>query len=172
MSEKQSLLIKDAEQGLALAGRVQPKYRPAFDKLTERERAAVALYFLPHTSQKDVLEVTRPRVIKWYCPFADQREFPSGHRYCINVYTGCQHRLPILLRDWLHRGGAQLQESFPPGFVQGPGGRWRLTTSHPRPYTCRTAPIRFSRWNKSIATRSSCWSDSQSTEVALRPSRC
>jgi DNA repair photolyase len=91
MSEKQSLLIKDAQQGLALAGRVHPKYRPAFDKLTEREPAAVALYFLPHASEKDVLEVTRPRVVKWYCPFADQREFPSGHRYCINVYTGCQH---------------------------------------------------------------------------------
>ena len=36
-------------------------------------------------------EVTRPRVIKRYCPFADQRAFPSGHRYCINVYTGCDH---------------------------------------------------------------------------------
>jgi len=39
-----------------------------------------------------VLVVTRPRAVKWYCPFADQREFPSGHRYCINVYTGCEHR--------------------------------------------------------------------------------
>lgn len=34
---------------------------------------------------------TRPRVIKWYCPFADQASFPSGHRYRINVYTGCSH---------------------------------------------------------------------------------
>ena len=48
--------------------------------------------FLPHGSKKDVLEVTRPRVVKWYCPFADQREFPSGHRYSINVYTGCEHK--------------------------------------------------------------------------------
>jgi len=79
------------DNGLALARRVHPKYRPAFDRLSERERAAVSLYFLPHGSKKDVLEVTRPRVVKWYCPFADQREFPSGHRYCINVYTGCQH---------------------------------------------------------------------------------
>ncbi|HLA83576.1 MAG TPA: hypothetical protein VJL29_02185 [Thermoguttaceae bacterium] len=39
-----------------------------------------------------MLEVTRPKVIKWYCPFADQRKFPSGHRYSINVYTGCQHK--------------------------------------------------------------------------------
>jgi DNA repair photolyase len=82
----------NTSKGLSLAQRVHPKYRPAFDTLSERERAAVALYFLPHASQKEVLEVTRPRVIKWYCPFADQREFPSGHRYSINVYTGCEHQ--------------------------------------------------------------------------------
>jgi DNA repair photolyase len=78
-------------KGLSLAGHVHPKYRPVFDRLSEADRAAVALYFLPHDSKKEVLEVTRPRVVKWYCPFADQREFPSGHRYCINVYTGCEH---------------------------------------------------------------------------------
>ena len=63
------------EKGLSLARRVHSKYSPVFEKLDERERAAVALYFLPHRSQKDVLEVTRARVIKWYCPFADQRQF-------------------------------------------------------------------------------------------------
>ncbi|MGA2035693.1 MAG: radical SAM protein [Thermoguttaceae bacterium] len=82
---------ENIDNGLSLARRLHPKYAPAFEKLSERDRAVVALYFLPHASEKDVLEVTRPRVIKWYCPFADQREFPSGHRYCINVYTGCQH---------------------------------------------------------------------------------
>ncbi len=82
----------DVDRGLSLAERVHPKYQPVFDKLGESDRAAVALYFLPHGSKKDVLEVTRPRVVKWYCPFADQREFPSGHRYSINVYTGCNHR--------------------------------------------------------------------------------
>ncbi len=81
----------DIEKGMDLAGRVHPKYMPVFENLQEAERAAVALYFLPHKSQKALLEVTRPRVVKWYCPFADQREFPSGHRYCINVYTGCEH---------------------------------------------------------------------------------
>ncbi len=81
----------DIEQGLRLASLVHPKYGPVFDDLPERDRAALAFYFLPHRSKKDVLEVTHPRVIKWYCPFADQRTFPSGHRYCINVYTGCQH---------------------------------------------------------------------------------
>jgi DNA repair photolyase len=30
-------------------------------------------------------------VIKWYCPFACQKDFATGHRYCINVYTGCAH---------------------------------------------------------------------------------
>ena len=81
----------DVSQGLALAARVHQKYRPVFEAMPEHDRAALALYFLPHRSQKDVLEVTRPRVVKWYCPFADQRQFPSGHRYCINVYTGCEH---------------------------------------------------------------------------------
>lgn len=81
----------DVKKGLWLASRVHRKYGPVFDDLPERDRAALALYFLPHRSKKDVFEVTRPRVIKWYCPFADQRSFPSGHRYCINVYTGCEH---------------------------------------------------------------------------------
>ncbi len=83
---------RDVEMGLSLAGRVHPKYRPVFEKMNKKDRAAVALYFLPHGSKKDLLEVTRPRVVKWYCPFADQREFPSGHRYSINVYTGCEHK--------------------------------------------------------------------------------
>jgi len=87
----EGLSERDLNKGLSLARRIHPKYRPVFDKLGETDRAAVALYFLPHGSKKDVLEVTRPRVVKWYCPFADQREFPSGHRYSINVYTGCEH---------------------------------------------------------------------------------
>jgi DNA repair photolyase len=90
--KQKDVLGHHADKGLSLAGRVHPKYRPAFDSLGERDRAAVALYFLPHTSEKNVLDVTKPRVIKWYCPFADQREFPSGHRYSINVYTGCEHK--------------------------------------------------------------------------------
>ena len=91
MSDKPRLWASDIDEGLSLVQRLHPRYVPAFEKLSERDRAAVALYFLPHASGKDVLEVTRPRVVKWYCPFADQREFPSGHRYCINVYTDCEH---------------------------------------------------------------------------------
>jgi tRNA A37 methylthiotransferase MiaB len=91
MFAKESLSEHDVDKGLSLARRVHPKYSLVFDKICEPERAAVALYFLSHTSEKEVLKVTRPRVIKWYCPFADQRDFPSGHRYSINVYTGCEH---------------------------------------------------------------------------------
>ena len=82
----------DIDYGVELAQRVDIKYKPVFDKFGSEERAALAYYFLPHKSKKDILSVNRPRVIKWYCPFADQRQFPSGHRYCINVYTGCSHQ--------------------------------------------------------------------------------
>ena len=88
----------DIEQGLSLAHRVDPKYQPVFEDLGDCDRAALALYLLAHQSKKEILEVTRPH-IKWYCPFADQRLFPSGHRYCINVYTGCEHHCRILLRQ-------------------------------------------------------------------------
>jgi hypothetical protein len=75
----------------SLLERLDTKYAPAFERLTEAEQHGAALYFLPHASGKQTLSVTRPRVIKWYCPFADQKVFPSGIRYSINVYTGCEH---------------------------------------------------------------------------------
>ena len=81
----------DIEEGLEIVERVNTKYKPAFDKFAPEQRAALAWYFLPHKSNKQILGVTRPRVVKWFCPFADQKEFPSGHRYCINVYAGCSH---------------------------------------------------------------------------------
>ncbi|MCL2700652.1 MAG: hypothetical protein FWE88_03035 [Phycisphaerae bacterium] len=79
------------DEGLSLVRRIDEKYAPAWQKKTPREQAAMALYFLPHGSKKPTLCPTRPRVVKWYCPFASQRYFPSGHRYCVNVYTGCSH---------------------------------------------------------------------------------
>ncbi len=85
------LFKPDIEHGLALAKRVNPKYAPVWEGRSPAAQAAMAMYFLPHRSAKEVIGVTRPRVIKWYCPFADQRTFPAGHRYCINVYTGCSH---------------------------------------------------------------------------------
>lgn len=84
--------VPDFEQSLALSERVDEKYRPVWDGRSAEERVALARYFLPHSSRKPVLGPTRPRVIKWYCPFAAQSDFPSGHRYCINVYTGCDHK--------------------------------------------------------------------------------
>jgi DNA repair photolyase len=86
-----SLFQHDMKPGLELARRVDPKYAPVWQNKPAAQQAALARYFLPHRSAKDVLGVTRPRVVKWYCPFADQRHFPTGHRYCINVYTGCSH---------------------------------------------------------------------------------
>ncbi len=83
-------LIND-EETLALVPKVHPKFKPVWDHRSPEEQIALARYFLPHRSSKAVLEPTRPRGIKWYCPFASQDEFPSGHRYCINVYTGCAH---------------------------------------------------------------------------------
>lgn len=82
----------DCAQALALAAKVDEQYRPAWNGRTTAEQVSLALYFLPHGSAKPRLAPTRPRVIKWYCPFACQSEFPSGHRYCINVYTGCAHQ--------------------------------------------------------------------------------
>jgi len=75
----------------SLLERLDSKYAPAFERLTKEEQHRAALYFLPHSSGKETLSVSRPRVIKWYCLFANQKVFPSGVRYCINIYTGCEH---------------------------------------------------------------------------------
>lgn len=83
--------VPDAEDALALAERVDPKYRTVWDGRPPEKRIALARHFLPHRSSKTTLIPSRPRVVKWYCPFASQHDFPSGHRYCINVYTGCAH---------------------------------------------------------------------------------
>ncbi len=72
--------------------RIDPRFRAVWEDRTLEEQTALRLYFLPHQSRQPVLTPTRPRVIKWYCPFAHQGSFPTGHRYCINVYTGCSHR--------------------------------------------------------------------------------
>jgi DNA repair photolyase len=79
-------------EAIALVQRVNPKYRSVWDGRSVEEQAALAMYFFSHGSQKPNLTPARPRIIKWYCPFASQSEFPSGHRYCINVYTGCSHQ--------------------------------------------------------------------------------
>ena len=77
---------------LLLIRRIDSKYKPAWRYYSRDHMIALARYFLPHSSSKPVLGPTRPRIVKWYCPFASQADFPSGHRYCINVYTGCDHQ--------------------------------------------------------------------------------
>ncbi|MEI8198111.1 MAG: hypothetical protein WCI73_19625 [Phycisphaerae bacterium] len=83
--------IPTLDDALAMVPRVDEKFRAVWQGRPAHEQVALALYFLPHRSSKPVLEPSRPRVIKWYCPFACQKTFASGHRYCINVFTGCSH---------------------------------------------------------------------------------
>jgi len=80
-----------ADEVCSVLDRVDEKYKPVWDGCRREDKIALVRYFLPRNSAKPVLGPTRPRVVKWYCPFASQRDFPTGHRYCINVYTGCSH---------------------------------------------------------------------------------
>lgn len=102
----------DIEHGLELTEKLNTKYKPAFDKFPPDQRAALAWYFLPHKSNKQILGVTRPRVVKWFCPFADQKEFPSGHRYCINVYAGCSHRCKYCYAQSYEPNQAKCKDNF------------------------------------------------------------
>lgn len=71
--------------------RVHPDFRPVWEAVPPRNQAALANYFLARSSGTAFLCPTRPKVVKWYCPFAAQSQFGSGHRYCINVFVGCAH---------------------------------------------------------------------------------
>ena len=95
-----------------LVSKIDPKYRPAWEGKPLHDQRAMAMYFLPHRSGKSMLGPTRPRVVKWYCPFARQSEFPSGHRYCINVYTGCEHRCEYCYTDAYSRPGVSAKPNF------------------------------------------------------------
>jgi len=74
-----------------LVARIHPDFKPVWDGLPEDDQLALAAYFLPWGSKKSQLAPTRPRILDWYCPFAAQTIFRSGHRYCLNVYSGCTH---------------------------------------------------------------------------------
>jgi len=84
-------MFEPTRQVLDRIARIHPKFQPVWQGRPVGEQIALALYFLPHRSERPVLGPTRPRLVKWYCPFADQAVFPSGHRYCLNVYVGCGH---------------------------------------------------------------------------------
>jgi DNA repair photolyase len=75
----------------ALVGRVDPRFRSVFADIPQHNQWAILRYFFHLGSSAGALQPTRPKLIKWYDPFADQRTFPSGHRYCLNTYVGCEH---------------------------------------------------------------------------------
>jgi len=103
----------DAVALAALLPRIDIKYRPVWEKLPPREALALARYFLPSRSTRKWLAPTRPHVLKWYCPFADQKHFASGHRYCINVYAGlCAHRCAYCYAAAYQRGEAHAKTDF------------------------------------------------------------
>ena len=69
--------------------RIHTDFKPVWDGLPEKDQFALAAYFLPRSSKQEFVKPIRPRLIKWYCPQACQKHFASGHRYCLNVYAGC-----------------------------------------------------------------------------------
>ena len=83
--------VPSESETLALVARLDPRYRPVWEGRSVAEQVALGRYFLPRSRGEGVVGVGRPRVLCWYCPFADQQVFPSGHRYCCNVYVGCAH---------------------------------------------------------------------------------
>ena len=84
--------LPTTQEALTLVGKVDEKFRPVWDGRNPKDQAALARYFLPYQSVKPIIGLTRQRIVAWYCPFAAQCAFPSGHRYCINVYSGCAHK--------------------------------------------------------------------------------
>lgn len=80
------------EDLLSLVPQIHEDFAPVWQGRSDGEKAALAGYFLPHRPRKFPLNPTRPKAIKWYCPFASQSQLPTGHRYCINVYVGCDHK--------------------------------------------------------------------------------
>ena len=85
---------------------IDPRYRPAFQKLSIEHKIAYLRYFFNynpkkykqvrekryldhHTKQLSGRKPTHPRVVHWYDPFASQNEFPSAQRFAINTSKGC-----------------------------------------------------------------------------------
>ena len=100
------------DDALAFVNRINKKFMPVWENRSREDKIALAKYFLPHRSSKPVLGPTRPRVVKWYCPFASQKDFPTGHRYCINVYAGCDHKCTYCYAAGYEPESANTKKSF------------------------------------------------------------
>ena len=73
----------------------------------------LAAYFLSRLLAIQFLEPNRPKIIKWYCPFAHQAVFPSGHRYCVNVFAGpCPHGCLYCYTNQYQRGETRRKADF------------------------------------------------------------
>lgn len=85
--------------------RIHPNFRPVWQSFPAVQQAALAAYFLHLSSEAEFLKPTRPKAFKWYCPFADQSVFPSGHRFCVNVFAGpCPHECTYCYARLYQRG--------------------------------------------------------------------
>lgn len=104
--------LLDSIEALSLVEKVDTKYKPVWYNKSQKDQIALAKYFLPHRSSKSVIGPTRPRVLKWYCPFACQKSFSSGHRYCINVYAGCDHKCVYCYAAGYEPEDANIKRSF------------------------------------------------------------
>ena len=104
--------IIDEKQAMLLINRIDSKYKAVWEGCSISAQIALAQYFLPHSSRKPVIGPTRPRIVKWYCPFASQQDFPTGHRYCINVYAGCDHKCTYCYAAGYEPESANPKKSF------------------------------------------------------------
>jgi len=104
--------IIEQNQAMLLINRVGSKYKAVWENRPIRDQIALAQYFLPHSSGKPIIGPTRPRIVKWYCPFASQEDFPTGHRYCINVYAGCDHKCAYCYAAGYEPESANTKQSF------------------------------------------------------------
>ena len=60
-----------------LISRIDPSHKSVWDGISKRHQEALARYFLSCSSKGNALKPTRPKVVKWYGPFACQKQFPQ-----------------------------------------------------------------------------------------------
>jgi len=137
--------------GLSLAGRAHLKYRPVFDKLSEVERAAAALCFLPH-GQRRMCWLLRGRA-----PSSGTVRSPTSGSSPrgIGTVSTCTRAANTVVNTATSPAASPQSTTARTVFATicaRTWKRWRLTMFRPRRCIYRTAPIRFSRWSNSIGT--------------------